>query len=95
MAFKSFERSTFNLLSMTVLSTLGVAKTHAQISKYLQLLQQPRHVLHSHRMQTVWLVMMHYLKFTGTVKPRIVSEQRAVWKLRQNLKISQGRLHKV
>jgi hypothetical protein len=31
MAFKSFERSTL-VLSMTVLSTLGVAKTHAQIS---------------------------------------------------------------
>ena len=32
MAFKSFERSTL-VLSMTVLSTLGVAKTHAQISE--------------------------------------------------------------
>ena len=29
MAFKSFERSTL-VLSMTVLSTLGVAKTHAR-----------------------------------------------------------------
>mgnify|MGYP003487278350 CR=1 FL=1 len=32
MAFKSFERSTL-VLGMTVLSTLGVAKTHAQISE--------------------------------------------------------------
>ena len=31
MAFKSFERSTL-VLSMTVLSTLGVAKTHAPVS---------------------------------------------------------------
>ncbi len=94
MAFKSFERSTL-VLSMTVLSTLGVAKTHAQISEVpaAPATAEACVALASNADRLACYDAL--FKIPEAVKPRIVSEQRAAMEIApepENItgKIAQG-----
>ena len=94
MAFKSFERSTL-VLSMTVLSTLGVAKTHAQISEVpaTPATAEACVALASNADRLACYDAL--FKIPEAVKPRIVSEQRAAMEIApepENItgKIAQG-----
>ena len=80
MAFKSFERSTL-VLSMTVLSTLGVAKTHAQISEVpaAPATAEACVALASNADRLACYDAL--FKIPEAVKPRIVSEQRAAMEI--------------
>ena len=80
MAFNSFERSTL-VLGMTVLSTLGVAKTHAQISEVpaAPATAEACVALASNADRLACYDAL--FKIPEAVKPHIVSEQRAAMEI--------------